>query len=52
MKEPKQKVGGAVALLLDLAKAFERVSLQVVWAWARHFSFPRKMLRVLCGRSF
>ena len=34
---------GAVALVLDLAKAFERVGLPVV------FSFPRKILRVLCG---
>ena len=40
---------GALALVLDLAKAFERVSLPVVWAWATHFSFPRKILRVLCG---
>ena len=40
---------GAVALVLDLAKAFERVSLPVVWAWATHFSFPRKILRVPCG---
>ena len=40
---------GAVALALDLTKAFERVSLPVVWAWATHFSFPRKILRVLCG---
>ena len=40
---------GAVALVLDLAKAFERVSLPVVWAWATHFCFPRKILRVLCG---
>ena len=40
---------GAVALVLDLAKAFERVSFPVVWAWATHFSFPRKILRVLCG---
>ena len=39
----------AVALVLDLAKSFERVSLPVVWAWATHFSFPRKILRVLCG---
>ena len=38
---------GTVALVLDLAKAFERVSLFVVWAWATHFSFPRKLLRVL-----
>ena len=40
---------GAAALVLDVAKAFERVSLFVVWAWATHFSFPRKILRVLCG---
>ena len=39
----------AVALVLDLAKAFERVSLPVFWALATHFSFPRKVLRVLCG---
>ena len=40
---------GAITLVLDLAKAFERVSLPVVWVWAEHFSFPRKILRVLCG---
>ena len=40
---------GAVAVVLDLAKAFDPVSLPVVWAWATHFSFPRKILRVLCG---
>ena len=40
---------GAVALVLDLAKASERVSLPVVWAWATYFSFARKILRVLCG---
>ena len=40
---------GAVTLVLDLAKAVERVSLLVVWAWATRFSFPRKILRVLCG---
>ena len=40
---------GAVASVRDLAKAFERVSLPVVWAWATHFSFPRKILTVLCG---
>ena len=27
----------------------ERVSFPVVWAWATHFSFPRKVMRVLCG---
>ena len=44
----KEEDQGAVALVLDPAKAFERVSLPVVWA-ATHFSFPRKVLRVLCG---
>ena len=34
----------AVALVLDLAKAFKRVSLPVVWAWATHFSFPNEDL--------
>ena len=33
---------GAVALVLDLAKAFERVSLPVVWAWSTHFSFSKE----------
>ena len=41
----KEEDQGAVALVLDLAKAFERVSLPV----AMHFSFPRKRLRVVCG---
>ena len=36
----KEEEHGALALVLDLAKAFERVSLPVVWAWATHFSFP------------
>ena len=45
----KAEEQGAVALVLDLVKAFERVSLLVVWAWATQFSFPRKILRVLCG---
>ena len=45
----KKEDQGALALVLDLAKAFERVSLPVMWAWATHFSFPRKILRALCG---
>ena len=40
---------GAVALVLGLAKAFERVSFLWSGAWTTHFSFPRKILRVLCG---
>ena len=43
----KAEEQGALTLILDLAKAFERVSLPVVWAWATHFNFPRKILRVL-----
>ena len=35
--------------VVDLAKAFERASLEVVWAWATHSNFPRRILRVLCG---
>ena len=45
----KEEDQGTLALVLDLAKAFERVSLPVVWAWATHFSFRRKKLRVLRG---
>ena len=45
----KEEDQGAAALVLDLAKAFKRVSLPVVWAWATHFSFLRRILRVLCG---
>ena len=45
----KAKEEGQGAVVLDLVKAFERVSLPVVSAWATHFSFPRKILRVLCG---
>ena len=44
----KEEDREALALVLVLAKAFERVSLPVVWAWT-HFSFPRMILRVLCG---
>ena len=43
----KEEDQGEVALVLDLAKAFERVSLLVVWAWATHFSFPTKILGAL-----
>ena len=42
-EEPK-----AVVLVSDLAKALESV-FQWCWPGRRIFSFPRKMLRVLCG---
>ena len=45
----KEEDQGASALVLDMAEAFERCSLPVVWPCATHFSFPRKILRVLCG---
>ena len=34
---------------LDVAEAFERVSLPVVWVWTTHFNLSRKVLRVPCG---
>ena len=37
MEEQKQRI--EELWLWSLAKAFERVSLLVVWAWATHFSF-------------
>ena len=40
----KDEDQGALVLVLSLAKAFERVSLPVVWAWATHFSFPKEDL--------
>ena len=48
-RKAKEEDQGALALVLECAKAFERVSLLVVWAWATHSSFLRKILRVLCG---
>ena len=43
---------GAVTFVVDFAKAFENVHLQVVWAWAMHFSATAKGdLRRLCGRT-
>ena len=43
-KAKEEDQGAAVPLVLDLAKAFERASLPVVWAWATHFSFPKEDL--------
>ena len=42
-----EKDQGAITLVLDLAEVIERVSLTVVWAWATHFNFSRKILREL-----
>ena len=48
-KAKEEDQGAFAALVLDLAKAFGRVSLPVVMAWATNFSFSREILRVLCG---
>ena len=45
----KEEDQGALALVLDLPKEFEWVSLPVVWAWATHFSFPRKSCECCAG---
>ena len=37
----------AVTMVVDLAKAFEKVQLKVVRACAMHFGFPQQILRVL-----
>ena len=44
-----ERFEGSTTLVLDLAKALERVGFPVMWAWATHFDFSRKILRVLCG---
>ena len=43
----KEEDQGALALVLDLAKAFERVSLPVVWGLGDALQFPNEILRVL-----
>ena len=40
---------GASTVVLDSAKAFEPVSLPVVWTYATHFDFSSQVLRVLRG---
>ena len=39
----------AITLVLDLAEAFKRDSLPVVWSSATHLKFTGTILRVLCG---
>ena len=53
----KEEDQGTLASVLDLAKAFERVSLPVVWAWGtqsavRVFRAPEAgTVRRMCGRA-
>ena len=47
--QAREEDHGPAAMVLDLAKAFERVSLLAVSAWSAHCSFPGKMLRVHCA---
>ena len=42
--QAKEDGQGALALVLDLAKAFERVNLPVVWASAMYIIFPKEDL--------
>ena len=49
MAKQREEDQGALALALDLAMAFKRVSLLVVVGLGDPFGFPRKVLRVLCG---
>ena len=39
----------AATFVVDLAQAFVRVLLKVVWPWARYFDSPQRILRVLFG---
>ena len=48
---PKEEEKGAVALVLDLAKAFERVSLFVIWAWRRISVSEKGAVRWMRGRA-
>ena len=41
-------VRGATALVVELAKAFEKIQRSAVWKWAMYFDFPQRALRVLC----
>ena len=40
---------GATQQGLDLAMAFAKVSVPVVWSWAVHLHVPKRILRMLCG---
>ena len=42
-------VEGAITLVVDLSKAFEKAQLVVVCNWAMHCGFPQRILRVLRG---
>ena len=48
----KEEDQGAVALVLDLAKAFERVSLLVVFGLGDTFQFPKEVLRAPEASAF
>ena len=44
----RQNGNGATALVVDLAKAFEKVQRGAVWTWPMFFDFPPTTLRVFC----
>ena len=49
--QAEEKDQGAIALVLDLAKAFRRVSLPVVWAWATSSASQERSCRCYAGTS-
>ena len=34
-------------VVMDLVKAFERVSLDTVWRWGLHLGFPKRLLHIV-----
>ena len=42
---------GAATLVVDFAKAFDKVPLKVVWAWTMHFGFPKQFFGCSAGTS-
>ena len=49
MEEQKQRIKGLCPSFWTWRKLSSGSASLVAWAWATHFSFPRKILRVLCG---
>ncbi len=36
-----------VTVVMDLVKAFERVSSDTAWRWGLHLGFPKRLLRIV-----
>eukprot|EP00974_Lingulodinium_polyedra_P095566 9261930-Lingulodinium_polyedra.AAC.1 len=46
--QPVEGTEAYIAMVTDMLKAFETVTLFQVWTWGEYFGFPRKMLKVIC----